>query len=593
MTISELIQVIREAHETGRPVGVILGTSGPHRATWAQICVAEMMRQGWITQAVDVHPKTTLVAACALVDFLPPILRQPTAAKGPAIYVLAEESLPSFNITGTWIGAGLTDSHLLPKGVIWVRHFNEPVPKGAIAIEGYDAESFFACLLEGLGEFPPKEFLPTATRPRYVTIDSRTPAEQLGMLLRNWEELLRQKSLELHRGIVSSWPQVKPVPDAEDWARRLEDAADLATRLDGAGAAGSFALLMEALADYRTPRVADGFLGRAEQIQRSGSGHSDANRPLYEFMLPPLLVRRAKLRTERDADPLYAEADALLSRAKPGTGAGEVSRLKDQAKLLADWSAATSDPVKSRILFETSLEKLEQALLVPVDYWSRSSCEITIRGTYLELLGRRASKTSVPSTYFASARGHAQQLIASKESWRGYFGVGVIEILESKQQSERFLRQAIELAPVDQVALLTDWGVALMGAGMLAEAFVKFEEASGADKAAFIPLLNMSAVRLRQARGGEPTLKEAVEYAERAELVKPGAGAYQLACAAGQRADRVGVEWWMTVAAEAGFLQSPDSVRNDPDFQSIATESWFDDLLRGLYPDSASNSGGN
>jgi hypothetical protein len=74
-----------------------------------------------------------------------------------------------------------------------------------------------------------------------------------------------------------------------------------------------------------------------------------------------------------------------------------------------------------------------------------------------------------------------------------------------------------------------------METGLLTEAYEQFTEAVALDENA-LPQVNMSAVRLRQARRGEPTLDQAVHHAEKAEALKPGTGAYNLACAAGQRA---------------------------------------------------------
>jgi hypothetical protein len=160
-----------------------------------------------------------------------------------------------------------------------------------------------------------------------------------------------------------------------------------------------------------------------------------------------------------------------------------------------------------------------------------------------------------------------------------------MEVYQTRTESAENVHRAIDLAPQHKVPLLSDWGLALMESGLLTEAYAKFSEASALDGTAFIPQVNMSAVRLRQARRGEPVLDEAVLHAEKAESLKPGVGAYNLACAAGQRGDRAGVEKWLIVSGEGGYLRSRQKAAKDADFQSIASEPWFTELLDRLYPE--------
>jgi len=175
-------------------------------------------------------------------------------------------------------------------------------------------------------------------------------------------------------------------------------------------------------------------------------------------------------------------------------------------------------------------------------------------------------------------------LIESRESWRGYFALGMIEVYQTRSESPENVLQAIELAPEHKVAMLSDWGTALMGSGLLTGAYPKFIEASALDEKAFIPQVNMSAIRLRQARRGEPTLDQAVLHAAKAESLQAGTGAYNLACAAAQSRDRAGVEKWLTISAEHGYPRHRQTVVMDADFQSVVSELWFAELLDKLYP---------
>ena len=589
MSLAELIDLLRTAREAGTPAGVILGDHGSAESgmSWSHVCVAELMRLGWVEQAVDLHPKTPLITACTLVDVLPPLRTEPTAVSGPVIYTFSPERLPNFEGKGTWIVAGMNGSGAALPGITsyWVREFDQPVPGQAQAIDGFDARSFFACLLEALDEFPPRAVYAIPPKPHCAAGGKQTPAQQLGGLLYNYSQQGFQKADALFKELVDSYTQSRPTSDPFAWAERIERTADISSRLGGPGRGSSLAPLMAGLADSQTPRIADGFLERAERLYRT---RADSEHEAYSFpQIASILCKRAKLHSGDAADKLYTEADRLMALAKSGTKAGEIHQLKSWGEMLAEWAARHSGDGEASRLFDTALEKLEKALaVVPEKFFTRRSDDLQIRGLYVRFVEQRARKlgTAMPTRYFDAARQHCQRLIESPESWRGYFALGMMEVYQTRTESPENVGRAIELAPQHKVALLSDWGTALMESGQLTEAYAKFTEAAALDEKAFIPQVNMSAIGLRQARRGEPTLDQAVHHAEKAESLKSGTGAYNLACAAGQRGDRAGVEKWLNVSAENGYLQDRQTVRMDADFQSVASKPWFTELLDGLYP---------
>jgi tetratricopeptide (TPR) repeat protein len=585
MSLTEIIGVVRSARDAGTPVRVILGRHENPKGsmTWSHVCVAELMRLGWIEQAVELHPRTPLVAACALIDLLPPLRTEPAAVSGSVIFTSSQDRLPRFESKGAWIVAGMNaNDAALPEGhLYWVRQFDQPVPSQAHSIDGYDTESFFACLLEALDEFPPRAVLTTPARPQCVTNGKRTPPEQLAGMLYSHSQRAGARGEALFKDLVNSYPQSKPIPDPFDWAEKIERNIEVSSRLRGPGSGASLTPLMEGLADGQTPRVADGFLERAERIYRANERPSEVGYPI----LARTLWKRTKFHSGKAAEKMFEEADRLMARAKSGTKAGEVRQLNHWGEMLADWAERQSGETETAVLFEMALEKLEKAIAIPPQRMPRPD-DLQSRALYVRLVERWARKpgSAMPARYFDAARQHCQSLIESRESWRGHFALGVIEVYQTRTVSAENVQRAIELAPEHKVALLSDWATALMESGLLSEAYARFTEASALDENAFIPQVNMSAIRLRQARRGEPTLDQAVHHAEIAESLKPGTGAYNLACAAGQRGDRAGVEKWLNVAAEKGYLQNRQTVAMDADFQSVASESWFTELLDRLYP---------
>jgi hypothetical protein len=345
--------------------------------------------------------------------FLPPLHTDPVAGSGPGIYTFSQDRLPDFKPAGIWIVAGLSNvDAVLPVGAYWVRQFDQAVPAGVNNVDGFDAESFFACLLEALDEFPPRAVLSTPSRPQCAASGERTPAKQLREMLYSYSQEASQRAATLFKELTTSFTQSRPISDARAFAERIEQTAELSARLGGAGRGSSLAPFMEGLAEGQTPRVADGFLERAERLYRTTMG---TERAAHLFpQIASVLCRRAKLHSSDVADRMYAEADQLMARAKSGTKAGEVTQLTSWAEMLADWADIKPQEDEATALFDAVLEKLETALSIPIEkFWANGSDHSKVRLTFAHLVERRARKlgAQMPARYFDAAREHWQKII--------------------------------------------------------------------------------------------------------------------------------------------------------------------------------------
>ncbi len=589
MTLAGIVEQMRAARDAGAPMGVILGDQIPFEArlSWSHVCVAELMRLGWLGQAVDLHTKTPLVTACALTELLPPIYREPNSIGGTAIYTLTPNQLPQLESQGTWIVAGMNGSRpTLPPSSYWVRHFDQPVPANSNAIEGFDTDSFFASLLQSLGEFPPQAVVNAPSKPYCAGGGSQTPANQLqGMLYRHSQQA-SQKGQSLFREITEAYTKSSPASDPFVWADRIEHACEMSSRLQGPGSGSSMSPFMVGLATSQSPRVADKLLQRAERLSRTNPD-AEKQGSMWPSQLAGILCKRAKLLSGAAAEKMYAEANRLMALSGSGTKAGLPYQLKQWAETLAEWADRKAQEAQGIVLFETALEKLEQAMgIVPERMFASKTKDVSIQTLYIRLVELRARKlgAATPARYFEAAREHCKAIFESPDTWRGYLALGLLDVYQTLSVSPENFERAIALAPQHKVPIISDWGTALMESGQLTAAYQKFTEAVALDEQAFIPRVNMSGIRLQQSRAGEPMLDEAVHHAEIAESLKPGIGAYNLACAAGQRGDRDAVEGWMNFSAEKGYLQNRDRIMADADFQSIVSERWFSDLLDELLP---------
>jgi tetratricopeptide (TPR) repeat protein len=78
---------------------------------------------------------------------------------------------------------------------------------------------------------------------------------------------------------------------------------------------------------------------------------------------------------------------------------------------------------------------------------------------------------------------------------------------------------------------------------------------------------------------GADILEQAKDKFLRAESLKPGTSAYNLACVFARQGDSEQCRHWLEVAQHYQTLIPADEIREDPDLLSVRNEEWFTNLI--------------
>jgi Tfp pilus assembly protein PilF/NAD-dependent SIR2 family protein deacetylase len=257
------------------------------RVNWAHICIASLLRAGYIDRILTTNFDNLIIRACALLDEFPAVYDlavartfKPSAIPTKAVFYLhgqytgflmkntpdevreqARELKPVFDEVGTerpWIVVGysglndpvfelLTDVHEFDFGLEWVGYGDreppdhvrtqllEPEERYARYVRGYDADSFFVTLAQKLSVFPPEIV--------------RTPFTYVKNLL----------------GRVAPWTSPGHGMQ-QDILRLALDSIESAIRGHEAAVPGSHILALQMAGDWR------GLLGAAERLDPDSRG---------------------------------------------------------------------------------------------------------------------------------------------------------------------------------------------------------------------------------------------------------------------------------------------------------------------------------
>ena len=120
---------------------------------------------------------------------------------------------------------------------------------------------------------------------------------------------------------------------------------------------------------------------------------------------------------------------------------------------------------------------------------------------------------------------------------------------------------------------------------LLTEACEKYERAVqiGPNRPEILGNFGSALLELSKTRSGhdaEMILGRAREKLMLAEGIRPGTGAYDLACTEALLGDPDSCRRWLTVACDAGTLPSREHLLDDPDLTSVRELAWFADFVR-------------
>jgi hypothetical protein len=600
---------------------------------WAHICLAELLRSGRVARVLTANFDQGIVRSLAESRLLPGWYdrRFPPLAESatPCIYWLGASEpgavaglIEGGAQTGPWVVLGCSGKHFglsealraVPRfehGLYWVKYFDELPPqalgsgyftqeRGAHLISGFDADSFMAYLLRGLGEFPPAWTLTDDGEARSCggSEASPKPIDQL----HRWCNRLSERAYKIRDSFPATARELLQRagaargPEYEELVEQALHEYELYFRWSPTSGY-SASVFLGSLAEKRSPREAARLLRQGlEWIERYPASGADA---LEANQIAQAYAHLARFRTGRDADALFRKAEEAFAIVAPDRLGGFL--LENCADVLCRWAnQERSDDAHA--IFERARAKFAEAQRVDPGKTDRLF-------RYAQALRQRAGAVSGERALklLSAARGAVEELLKEKpKGVAGWHFLGLTAVLEAQNspsreqdrlaEAERCFRQAISVHPASEGGILADWAAAL---GVFAmsrsgeEAFAlyaladtKFRE-SEAIKPDSRPLHNnWSSALLREARerrGPAELWQRAIEHAERAETIDPGSGGYNLACIASERGDYEGVRRWLTRSAEYGKMMTLSHLLRDVNFQSLHNEAWFRELIAEIF----------
>ncbi|HMD70663.1 MAG TPA: hypothetical protein VKF41_04935 [Bryobacteraceae bacterium] len=597
------------------------------RTNWAGICMAELLRIGRAARVLTTNFDDRLVRATATFRMMPPLYRRDYPelrdAATPCIYLLGgapPEILAGLvgrgAATGPWIAIGCSGKRFglsrtllsvsrYDHGLYWIGHFHEEPPaelrdglftpeRNAHWITGFDADSFMAYLLRGLGEFPPPQLVPKGKKMKPETCLAAFESQ-------------RPEGTNL-RPIMPAVKRLQTAGSAEvqTFLEKLAGEDELALRA-GHSALG-LGIVANLLAGHRSPRLLKPFLTRAADLMEPDAPGDVLAR------FSEVCCKLARYSYGERAGWWYARADAAFAQMDSGPGCDGMelySRVSRWGKMLVDWACfephAQSEAVFERVrtMFMGAIAKCVESAASPVRAGEARHARKAIIAEFIPAFHQRVR--TLPA-------GQALELLAEARTWLEELRTDedpYIELLarhlfceaemapdrqvELLGQAEEQFRTMLRLLPGQAGAILSNWAAALSqlaqarsgeeAPALCTQADRKFQEAANVASDAVLHN-NWSSLLIHEARqrGGRPELwKQARGHAGRADALEAGKGSYHLACIAGERADREGVALWLERSAEHGKIPRLSHILSDRSFEKLRGAQWIRELLDGIF----------
>jgi tetratricopeptide (TPR) repeat protein len=309
----------------------------------------------------------------------------------------------------------------------------------------------------------------------------------------------------------------------------------------------------EAEADNHHNQRADELFAQATARFHEALEHGAGSPDLYN-MLGNALSERAKLSVAKDCDSLYQQA----------VNAYESAIMLDRRKHQAfyNWGNALYDQALGKSdedtlpLLDSAAEKYESAIAIDpgkVSAYNNLGNVLSKKATLIEEQDRDAAIALVGRAMNAYEK--AEMLVPGESMWASNVS-----------------------STLHQHALLTDGPER---ASLLAAAAQRAGTALQRDSANFRAWVNLAAVRLEQAKAERKSRKrkqrltEARRAGQRAEQLRPGAGAYTLACVSALQGNADDCKKWLERAKGSEFWPDGHYAASDEDFAAMRALDWF------------------
>jgi cytochrome c-type biogenesis protein CcmH/NrfG len=313
------------------------------------------------------------------------------------------------------------------------------------------------------------------------------------------------------------------------------------------------------------------------------------------------LTKLAKTKQGADADRHFEEAGAKNEQAvriKPDFH----EAWNNWGTALAEW-AKTKQGAEADRLFKEAGEKYEQAVRIRPDFheaWSNW-------GTTLTEWAKTKLGAEADCLFEEAVPKFEQAIKIMPDKHEAFFnwGTALSEWAETKQgaDADRLLEQAgakyaqaVKIKP-DKYEAWNNWGNALGGLAktkrgaeadrLFEQAGAKYEQAVKIKPDMHEASNNWGAAQLYWARtkqGAEADrlLEKARAACLRAEEIKFGSGAYNLACIAAIKGEEEECRKWLEVSRFAGVLPARKHLEKDSDLDLMRDKPWFKDFLAAL-----------
>lgn len=548
------------------------------KINWAHICIASLIKGGYVDRVLTTNFDTLIVQACALLgeypavyDFAASQTLEPNNIPAKAIFhlhgqqtgfvqLISEEDLIQHStLLGPlmqasrgriWIVVGYSGQNdpvfeniakfnPLDNDLFWIG-FQDNIPaahikerllskRNANYVNGYDADSFFRVLTSKLGLFPPD----LVARPfSYLekALEFLDPNEPLLSEVRQKIKLaIGQFEKPDSVSILTGDLELQNLGDTAQQQHILDDIQKvIAHELHSSGA-------------------------RSELSSRSAWPH---------LLLGNLLAKRARARCGEAADDLYLKAAEQYQTA--------LSNKPDYCEALNNWGAALYHQAKSKSgaeskdLFCQAMDKFQQALECNAAY-----CESKNNlGASLYEQALRSEREEAALHLREAIKNFQSATLLEPGLYHSYNNLGNATMqlaLANSDASSRALfttantqfERALFLEP-GNLRVLNNWGKALLD-----------RHRSNLDDEA--------------TRDNLPD--EIVKISGLAERVKQGGGIYLSACVAALIDDDMGCRYALLKAHKRNMLPSKDYVLNDQNLESVRGTDWFDELIKQIFPD--------
>ena len=554
---------------------LIAGKVDGAKINWAHICVALLMKAGYVDRVLTTNFDLLVSRACALLYEFPAIYdfaasqlyKRADIPKRAVIYLHGQRTgfvlmntdedlehhstllAPVFEDAGSgrlWIVVGYSGesdpvfNHLagvdgFDNGLFWIGYEdNDPSPdvrrrlldadKSAFFTRGFDADRFFIELTQKLGIFPP-QFIDHPFNHLDTMLEMLAPYP-LGKE-EDDQDVTKQARAAIQEAATTYDSQHTPAAEAQAFL--------MAGKYDDVIALG------EENREDLSPEFADTF-SWASVLQGNG------------------LLEQTRTKEGEEADELYAQAYGKYEAAL-------ASKL-DMHKALFNWGSGLSDQAMKR--------EGEEADELYAQAYGKYEAALAIKSDMHEALS----------------------------NW----GNGLLEQAKAKdgEEADELYAQvygkyeaALAIKP-DKHEALYNWGSGLSDQArtregeeadeLYAQAYGKYEAARAIKPDKHEALKNWGSALSDQAvkKHGEERrrlLEEARRNGLRAEELSPGQAAYNLACVAALRNDEADTRTWLEASKAAGKLPSIAHIKKDSDLDSIRDTEWFQEFLRGLEDD--------